>query len=78
MSINLSYIENICEKLRGILRSHKIRSTLYSENTLHKLLGKPKDRVTIEDNNKIVYENDGINCVAVYFGESTVFKIAFT
>ena len=76
MSINLSYIENISEKLWGILRSHKIRSTLYSESTLG-VLGKPKDRVTIEDNNKIVYENDCSNCVAVYFGESTVFKIAF-
>ena len=70
MSINFSCIENVSEKLRRILRSHKIRSTFYSENTLYKLLGKSKDRVATEDNNKIVYEIDCSNCVAVYLGES--------
>ena len=37
------------EKLRRILRSHKIRSTFHTEMTLHKLLCKPKDRVATED-----------------------------
>ena len=45
MSINLPYVEGTSEKLRRILRSHKIRSTFYTENTLCKLLWKPKDRV---------------------------------
>ena len=49
MSINLPYVEGTSEKLRCILRSHKIRSTFYSENTLRKLLCKPKDRVVTED-----------------------------
>ena len=44
MSINLSYVEGTSEKLQHILRSHKIRSTLYTKNTLCKLLCKPKDR----------------------------------
>ena len=35
-SINLPYIEGTSEKLRHILRSHKIRSTFYTEMTLHK------------------------------------------
>ena len=43
MSINLPYVEGTSEKLRRILRSHKIRSTFYTENTLCKLLCKPKD-----------------------------------
>ena len=43
MSINLPNVEGASEKLWCILRSHKIRSTFYTENTLHKLLGKPKD-----------------------------------
>ena len=30
MSINLSYIEGSSEKLQGILRPHKIRSTFYT------------------------------------------------
>ena len=55
MSINLPYVEGTSEKLRSILRSQKIRSTLYTENTLRKLLCKPKDRVAIEDKNNIVY-----------------------
>ena len=38
MSTNLSFVEGTSEKLRRILRSHKIRSTLYTEKTLHKLL----------------------------------------
>ena len=66
----LPYIEGTSEKLRCILRSHKIRSTFYSENTLRKLLCKPKDRVVTEDKNNIVYEIDCSNCEAVYFGES--------
>ena len=47
MSINLPYFEGTSEKLRRIrshiLRSHKIRSTFYTENTLCKFLCKLKD-----------------------------------
>ena len=53
-----------------ILRSHKIRSTFYTENSFHKLLCKPKDRVTTQGKNNIVYRIDWSNCEAVYFGES--------
>ena len=70
MSINLPYVEGTSEKLWRILRSHKIRSPLYTETTLRKLLCKPKDPVAIEDKNNIVYEIDCSNCEAVYFGES--------
>ena len=49
MSTNLPYVEDTSEKLRCILRSHKIRSTFYTESTLRKLLCKPKDRVATED-----------------------------
>ena len=70
MSINLPYVEGTSEKLRRILRSHKIRSIFYTENTLCKLLCKPKDRVATENKNNIVYEIDCSNCEAVYFGES--------
>ena len=38
MSINLPYVEATSEKLRRTLRSHKIRSTFYTESTLRKLL----------------------------------------
>ena len=61
MSINLPYVEGTTEKLRRILRSHKIRSTFYTENTLRKLLCKPKDRVATEDENNIVYQIDCSN-----------------
>ena len=57
-------------KLQRRLRSHKIRSTFYTEKTLRKLLRKPKDRVATEDKNNITYELDCSNCQAVYFGES--------
>ena len=70
MSINLPYVEGTSEELRRILKSHKIRSTFYTENTLGKLLSKPKDQVATEDKNNIVYEIDCSNCEAVYFGES--------
>ena len=33
ISINLLYVEGIIEKLRRILRSHKIRSNFYTEMT---------------------------------------------
>ena len=65
MSINLLYIEGTSEKLWCILRSHKIRSTFYTEMTLPKLLCKPKDRVATEDKNNIVYEIDCSNCQAL-------------
>ena len=58
MSINLPYVEGTSEKLRRILKSHKIRSTFYMESTLSKLLFKPKNRVATEDKNNIVYEID--------------------
>ena len=52
-----------------ILKSHKIRGTFYTENTLCKLLCKPKDRVATKDKNNTVYETDCGNSEAVYFGE---------
>ena len=48
MSINLPHIEGTREKLRGILGSHKVTFTFYTEITLHKLLCKPRDRVATE------------------------------
>ena len=41
-SINLPYVESTSEELRRILRSHKIRSTFYTESTLNNLLCEPK------------------------------------
>ena len=70
MSINLLYVEGTSEKLRHIRRSHKIRSTFYTENFLYKLLSKPRDRVATEDENIIAYEIDRSNCETVYFGKS--------
>ena len=56
MSKNVTYVEGNSKKLRRILRSHKIRSTFYTENTFHRLLCKPKDRATAtEDKNNIVF-----------------------
>ena len=49
LSIYLLYFEGASEKLQHIHRSHKIRSTFYTERTLHKLLCKPKERVATED-----------------------------
>ena len=49
--------------------SDLIRSTFYTENTLHKLLCKLKDGVATLDKNNIVYEIDCSYCKAVYFGE---------
>ena len=65
MSINLAYVEGSGEKLRCILKSHKIRSTSHTENILRKLLCKPKDQVATENKNNIVYEIDCSNCEAV-------------
>ena len=70
ISINLPYLEGTSEKLRHILRSHKIRLTFYTDMTLSRLLCKPKDRVATEDKNNIAYEIDCSNCQAFYFGES--------
>ena len=70
MIINLPYVEGTSEKLRRMLRSHKIRSTFYTENILRKPLCKPKDRVATENKNNIIYEIDCSNCEAVYFSES--------
>ena len=70
MNINLPYVERTSESLWRILRSHKIRSNFNTESTLSKLLCKPKDRVTTEDKNNIVYEIDCSNCEAVYFSDS--------
>ena len=70
MGINLPYAEGTVEKLWRIPRSHKIRSTFYTENTLCKILCKPKDRVATDDKNNIVYDIDCSNYEAIYFGES--------
>ena len=66
MSLNLPYVKGTSEKQRCILRSHKVRSTFYAEDTLCKLLCKSKDRVATEDKNNI-YLIDCSNCEAVFF-----------
>ena len=68
MSINFPHVEGTSEKLRRILRSHKIGSSSYT--ILRKLLCRPKDRVATEDKINIIYEIGFSNCEAVYFGES--------
>ena len=70
MSIRLLHVEGTSEKLRRMLRYHKIRSTFYTEMTLRKLLCKPKDRVATEDKNNIVYKIDCSKHQVVYFDES--------
>ena len=70
MSINLPSVESTSEKLWGISRLHKVRSTFCTEKILRKLLCKPKDRVATEGKNNIVCQTDCCNCEAVYFGES--------
>ena len=66
----MPYVEGTSEKIRRKLRSYKIRSAAYTENTLRKLLCEPKIRVATEDKNNFVYETDCSNCEAVCFGES--------
>ena len=68
MSINFPHVEGTSEKLRLILRSHKIRSTFNAENTFCKLLCKPEDRVATDNGNNIAYEIGCSNCKIVYFG----------
>ena len=70
MTVNLLYLKGTSGKLRRILRSHKIRSTFYTEKTLRKLLCKPRDPVATEDKSNIIYEIDCSNCQAVFFDES--------
>ena len=70
MSINWLYVKGTSEKLRPILRSHKIRFTYYTENTFRELLCKPKDRVATEDQKNIDCEIECSNCEAAYFGKS--------
>ena len=70
MSINLPCVEGTSAKLQRILRSYKIRSIFYTENTLRTILCKSKDKVATEDKNNTLYEIDCSSCEAVYFGES--------
>ena len=70
MSISLPYVEGTSKKLRRMLRSHKIRFTFYTENTLRELICKAKDRVATENKNNTIYKTDCSNCEAVYLGES--------
>ena len=70
MRINFPYVQGTSEKLRRMLRSHKIRWNFYIESTLHKLLCKSKDQVATEDKTNIVRKTDCSNCEVVYFDES--------
>ena len=56
ISLNLFYIVGMNKKLQRILRTQKIRSAFYIENTLCKLHCKPKYRMVKEDKNSIVHE----------------------
>ena len=68
MTINLPYIEGISKELRRILRSHKIRSTFYTESTLRKMICKPKGRNNKNNKNNSVYKTDCSNCESNLIG----------
>ena len=70
MSINLLRVWATSENLKQTLRSHKIKSTFYTDSTLHKVFWKLKDPVATEDKNYILYEIDCSKCEAAYFCES--------
>ena len=70
MSISLLYVEGTSEKLWAVLKSHRIRSTFYTESILSELFCKPKDQVATEDQNNIVYEINHSNCESVYIRKS--------
>ena len=53
ISISLSKVKGTSGKLQCIMRYQKIRSTLYTGNTLCKLLCKSKDPVAAEDKNVV-------------------------
>ena len=50
--------------------TQKLGCTLYTKNTLPKLICKPKDWVTTENKNNIAYETDCSNWEAVCLGGS--------
>ena len=56
MSIQLPYVKGTNEKLRHIPRTRKIKFTFYTENSLHKLLCKSKDRVATDYKSNNVYK----------------------
>ena len=70
MSKNLPDGDDTIEKLRRILRSLKIRSILYPENTFRKLLCKPKNGMATESKINIAYDIDCSNCEAIFFRKS--------
>ena len=53
-----------------MFKTHKIRSTFYTENTQSKLLCKSKDGVDSEDESNIAYEIDCNNYEAVHLSNS--------
>ena len=59
MSINLPIVEGTSEKLRRILRSHKIRSTFCTECTLRKPLCKVKYIIIVKDISRIKTDEKG-------------------
>ena len=68
--MRLKYVKGTSEKLRRILRSHKIVLTFYIESTLRKLLCERKDGIASEDKNHIVSEIFCSNYEAVGLAES--------
>ena len=69
MSITILYVENTIERLPHVFKSYKIRSTFYTENTLHKILCKPKD-VLLRKIKTILFMKLTSDYKAVYIGES--------
>ena len=68
--ILILYIKDTNEKLSRMFKTHKIRSTFYTENTQSKLLCKSKDGVDSEDESNIAYEIDCNNYEAVHLSNS--------
>ena len=66
----LPYIPKTSETLKRIFKTHNIRCSFQSKDTLRKALSKPKDIVEEERQNNIVYKIPCGDCPATYIGET--------
>jgi hypothetical protein len=66
----IPYIHGVSERLRRVLKQHKIGTTYRPINKISQMIVHPKDKITQEDKCGVVYRIPCSNCERVYIGET--------
>ena len=69
-TISVPFVPGISNALQRIFRTHNIKCRFRSTDTLRNILSHPKDKISMDNTNNVIYQIPCSDCDSVYIGET--------